>query len=107
MILDLLSLPTGRNLPQSTQDTIRTHHQALARWFRYVTSWVRTGEGAAEVSDGLPEPPILFGPDDSLTALTTWYGLLRQDIRNIVDEIGPQPQPIVAAQVGDTFHAAD
>jgi multidrug resistance protein MdtO len=84
MILDLLSRSTGRNLPQSTQDTIRAHHQALAGWFRHVTSWVRNGEGAAEVSDGLPGPPILFGPDDCLTPLTTWYGLLRQDIRNIL-----------------------
>ena len=55
---------------------------------------------------GLPEPPILTGLGDHLTALATWYGLLHQDIRKILDEVGPQPQPLMAQPVGDALHAA-
>jgi len=105
-IFDLRADPTGLDLPQPTQDAIRAHHQALAGWFRKTASWVRSGEGAGEVVDDLPEPPILSGPGDQLTALATWYGLLHQDIRNILDEVGPQPQPVTAESVGDALHAA-
>jgi len=66
---------------------------------------VRSGEGAGEVSGGLPEPPPLSGPGDHLTALATWYGVLHQDIRKILDEVGPQPRPVIAPSVGDAFHA--
>ncbi len=55
---------------------------------------------------GLPEPPALSGPGDHLTALATWYGVLHQDIRKILDEVGPQPQPVIAPSVGDALHAA-
>jgi len=67
---------------------------------------VRSGEGAGEVLDGFPEPPIVSGPDDHLTALATWYGLLHQDIRSILDEVGPQPQPVMTPAVGEPLHAA-
>jgi hypothetical protein len=103
-ILDLSTELAGHDLPQPTQDAIRAHHQALAAWFRQAASWTRSGEGAGEVVAGLPEPPILSGPSDQLTALETWHRLLHQDIRKILDEVGPQPRP-VTAPVGDALHA--
>ena len=78
---------------------------ALAGWFRQAASWTRSGEGAGEVVDGLAEPPILSGPGDHLTALATWYGLLHQDIRKILNEVGPQSQPVTVPPVGDALHA--
>jgi len=105
-ILDLRAAPAGHNLPQPTQDAIRAHHEALAAWFRQAASWTRSGEGAREVVDGLPEPPILTGPGDHLTALATWYGVLHQDIRKVLDEVGPQRQPVIEPSVGDALHAA-
>ena len=105
-ILDLRADPAGHDLPQPMHDAIRAHHQALAAWFRQAASWTRSGEGAGEVVAGLPEPPILSGPGDHLTALATWYGVLHQDIRKILDEVGPQPQPVTAPSVGDALHAA-
>jgi hypothetical protein len=78
----------------------------MAEWFRKAASWVRSGEGGGEVVDGLPEPPILSGPGDQLTALAAWYGVLHQDLRNILDEVGPQPQPVIAQSVADALHAA-
>jgi multidrug resistance protein MdtO len=105
-ILDLRADLAGHDLPQPTQDAIRAYHQALAGWFRKAASWARCGEGAGEVVDGVPKPPVLSGPGDQLTALTTWYGLLHQDIRNILDEVGPQPQSVTVPSVGDPLHAA-
>jgi len=105
-ILELRADLAKHDLPQPTQDAMRAHHQALSGWFRQAGSWTRSGEGAAEVVGGLPEPPILSGPGDHLTALVTWYGLLHQDIRNILDEVGPEPQPETAPRVGDALHAA-
>jgi multidrug resistance protein MdtO len=105
-ILDLSTELAGQDLPQPTQDAIRAHHQALAAWFRQAASWTRSGEGADAVSAGLPEPPALSGPGDHLSALATWYRSLREDIREILDEVGPQPQPVTAQSVGDALHAA-
>jgi len=105
-ILDLRADLAGHDLPQATQGALRTHHQALAAWFRQAASWTRSGEGAGEVVEGLPEPPALSGPGDHLTALATWYGVLRQDIRNILDEVGPQPRPVIARSVAEALHAA-
>jgi multidrug resistance protein MdtO len=105
-ILDLSTELAGHDLPQPTQDAIRAHRQALAAWFRQAASWTRSGEGADAVSAGLPEPPALSGPGDHLTALPTWYRLLREDIRKILDEVGPQPQQVTAQSVGDALHAA-
>jgi multidrug resistance protein MdtO len=105
-ILDLCADLAGHELPQRTRDTVGAHHQALAGWFRQAASWTRSGEGAGEVVNGLPEPPNLSGPGDQLTALATWYGLLHQDIRKILDEVGPQPQPIIAPLVEDALPAA-
>ena len=95
-ILDLRADLAVHDLPQPTQDALRTHHQALAAWFRQAASWTRSGEGAGEVVAGLPEPPTLSGVGDHLTAFATWYGVLHQDIRKILDEVGPQPQPVTA-----------
>ena len=39
-----------------------------------------------------------FGP--------TWYGVLHEDIRKILDEVGPQPRPAIARPVADALHAA-
>jgi multidrug resistance protein MdtO len=105
-ILDLRTDLAGHDLSQPMQDAIRAHHQALAGWFRQAASWARSGEGAGEVVESLPEPPILSGPGDYLSALATWYGLLHQDIRKILDEVGPQPQPVTVPSVGDALHAA-
>jgi len=105
-ILDLLTDLAGHDLPQLTQDAIRAYHQALMAWFRQAAMWTRSGEGADEVVGSLPEPPILSGPGDHLAALATWYGLLHQDIRNILDEVGPEPQPGTVPSVGNALHAA-
>jgi multidrug resistance protein MdtO len=105
-ILDLRADQAGLDLPQPTHDTLRAHHQALAAWFRHAASWTRSGEGAEAVSAGLPEPPALPGPDDYLAALATWYRLLHEDIRKILDKVGPQPQPLIAPSVGGALHAA-
>jgi multidrug resistance protein MdtO len=105
-ILDLCNDMVGQALPQPTQDAIRAHHQALAAWFRQAASWTRSGEGADAVSGGLPQPPALSGPGDHLAALGTWHRLLHHDIREILDEVGPQPQPVTVPSVGDTLHAA-
>jgi len=105
-ILDLHAYLTEHDLPQPTQDAIRAHHQALAGWFRQAASWTRSGEGAGEVVDGLPEPPALPGPGDHITALAAWHGVLHQDIRNILDEVGPQPHRATAPSVEDALHAA-
>ena len=102
----ILDLRAEHDLPQSTQDAICAHHQALAGWFRRAASWTRSGEGAGEVVDSLPEPPILTGPGDHLTPLATWHGLLHQDIRKILDEVGPQETPLVPQSVEDAFHTA-
>jgi multidrug resistance protein MdtO len=104
-ILDLRTDLAGQELPQPMHDAIRAYHQALASWFRQAASWTRSGEGAGEVVGGLPEPPALSGPGDHLMTLATWYGVLHQDIRKILDEVGPQPQPGIAPPVGDAFHA--
>jgi len=104
-ILDLLAGPAWHDHPQSTQETIRAHHQALAVWFRQAASWTRSGEGAGEVSGGLPELPPLSGPGDHLTALATWCRLLHEDIRKILDEVGPQPQLAITPSFGDALHA--
>jgi len=103
-ILDLLTDLAWRDLPQPPQHAIRTHHQALAAWFRQAALWTRSGEGEGGVVDGLPDPPILSGPGDQLTALATWYGLLHQDIRKILDEVGPQATPLIPQPVGDALH---
>ena len=105
-ILDLCTELAGHDLPQPTQDAIRAYHQALAAWFRQAASWTRSGEGADAVSAGLPEPPALSGPGDHLTALATWCRLLHEDIRKILDEVGPQPQPVIEPSVGNALRAA-
>ncbi len=105
-ILDLYADPDWRELSEPMRDAIRAHRQAQAAWFRQAAAWVRSGEGADAVAVGLPEPPAISGPGDHLTALTTWYRLLHQDIRKILDEVGPQPQPVTARSVGDALHAA-
>jgi hypothetical protein len=104
-ILDLCTDLAGHNLPQPMHDAIRAHHQALAAWFRQAASWTRSGEGAGEVSGGLPEPPPLSGPGDHLAAFATWYRLLQEDIRKILDEVGPQPQLPITPSFGDALHA--
>ncbi len=105
-VLDLSADLDWRELPDAMRDAISTHHRALAAWFQAAASWVRSGAGGGAVVGGLPEPPALSGSGDRLTALATWYGVLHQDIRKILDEVGPQRQPVIAPAVGDAFHAA-
>jgi multidrug resistance protein MdtO len=105
-ILDLHTGPAPPDLPQPTREAIGVYHQALAAWFRRAAAWVRNGEGAEEVSGGLPEPPVFSGAGDRLAALATWYGLLHRDLRNILDVAGPQPQPAIVPSAGNAIHAA-
>jgi hypothetical protein len=105
-VLDLSADLDWRELPDAMRDAISTHHKSLAAWFQAAASWTRSGDGAGEVVGGLPEPPALSGADDHLAALATWYGVLHRDIRKILDEVGPQPQSVIAPAVGDAFHAA-
>jgi multidrug resistance protein MdtO len=105
-ILDLRTDLAGHDLSQPMHDAIGAHHRALAAWFRQAASWTRSGAGAGEVVGGLPEPPALSGLGDHLTALATWYGVLHQDIRKILDEVGQHPQSVIAPPVGDALHAA-
>jgi multidrug resistance protein MdtO len=105
-LLDLCTDRAGHDLPQPTQEAIRVHHQALAEWFRQAASWTRSGERADAVAAGPAEPPALSGAGDHLAALATWYRLLHEDIRKILDEVGPQPQPVTAPSVADALHAA-
>jgi multidrug resistance protein MdtO len=104
-ILDLGTGAAGRELPEPVRDAIFTYHQRLAAWFRQAASWVRSGAGAGQVLGGLPEPPALAGPGDILLAFATWHGLLHEDIRDILEEVGPQPQPVIAPAVGGALHA--
>jgi len=106
LILDLVTLSDWRDLPRSTRDTISAYHRSLAAWFRGAASWVRDGEGAAAVADGLPEPPMLSGSGDCLAAFATWHRVLDQDIRRILDEVGPGSEPAITSPVGDALHAA-
>lgn len=94
-ILDLRIDPAERDLPQPVHAAIGAHHQALAAWFQQAASWTRSGERAAEIASGPPAPPVLSGSDDRVGALATWHGVLHRDIRNILDEVGPQPRPAV------------
>src|SRR5262249_19315178 len=94
-ILDLRADPGWHELSEPMRDMISSHDRALSEWFRKAASWVRSGKGAGEVMTGWPEPPALSGPGDHLAALATWYGVLHQDIRRILDEIGPQPRPAI------------
>jgi multidrug resistance protein MdtO len=105
-ILDLRADLAGHDLSEEMRDAISAYSEALSGWFRQAASWVRSGEGAGEVAGGLPEPPALSGPSDHLAALATWYRLLHQDIRKLLDEVGPQPQPVTAPSVRDALHAA-
>jgi multidrug resistance protein MdtO len=105
MILDLWADRAAHELPQAARDTVSAHHQALAAWFEHAMAWVQSGEGAAEVSASLPEPPPLSGLGDQLAALATWYGILHEDIRRILDEVGPQPRPAISPSLGGTSHA--
>jgi multidrug resistance protein MdtO len=105
MILDLRADPAVHELPQSTSDSILAHHEALAVWFGRAIAWVHSGEGADEVSGSLPEAPVLAGPGDYLAALATWYGLLHEDIRRILDEVGPQPRPAITPSLRRVSHA--
>ena len=105
-ILDLRTDRAGHDLPEEARAAIWAHSQALAGWFRQAASWARSGEGADAVSGGPPEPPALSGPGDYLAALATWYRLLHEDIRKILGEVGPQPQPVIAPSAADALHAA-
>jgi multidrug resistance protein MdtO len=104
-ILDLYTDLARHDLPQPMHDAIRAHHQALAAWFQQAASWVRSGDGAGQVVGGLPEPPALSGPGDHLAAFATWYRLLHENIRKILDEVGPQPQLPITPSFGDALHA--
>jgi multidrug resistance protein MdtO len=105
-ILDLLTDRAGHDLPEEARKAIYAHREALAGWFRQAASWVRSGEGTGAVSGGPPQPPALSRAGDHLAALATWYRLLDQDIREILDEVGPEPQALMAPAVGDPLHAS-
>jgi multidrug resistance protein MdtO len=96
---------SGQTRPPATRRDAISRITSAGGMVPAATSWVRSGEGAGEVLGGLPEPPVLTGPGDHLAALATWYGLLHQDIRSILDEVGPKPPPAMTPSLGDAFHA--
>jgi multidrug resistance protein MdtO len=104
-ILDLRSSSAWSELPQPRGE-ILIYYRRLAAWFRQAAFWVRSGSGAGEVLGGPPEPPALAGPDDLLAAFVRWHGLLHQDICDILEEVGPQAQPVIGPTVGGAIHAA-
>jgi multidrug resistance protein MdtO len=106
MMLDLIAAKGWRDLSQSNRDATSAYFNALADWFRRAATWVRDGEGAAEVAIGLPEPPALSGKSDVITAFATWQSVLDKDIRKILGEIGVQAEPAVIPPVGEAFRAA-
>jgi hypothetical protein len=106
MMLDLIASPAWRDLPQSTRDAISAYQRGLAEWFRRAAAWVRNGEGAAEVADNLPEPPPLSDTNDCIAAFATWSRVLDQDIRKILNEIRPLPEPAFISPAKDALGAA-
>jgi hypothetical protein len=105
MILGLIASKAWQDLPQSSRDAKSAYLTSLAEWFRQAASWVRNGKGAAEVTNGLPEPPALSGESDDITAIATWRSVLDKDIRNILNEIGFRPEPAAVPPVGEAFRA--
>jgi multidrug resistance protein MdtO len=105
MMLDLIASPAWRDLPESNREATSAYFNALAEWFRRAAAWVRDGKGAAEVTDGLPEPPPLSGPNDRIAPFATWRSVLDQDIRKILTEVGVQPEPVAIPPIGDAFRA--
>ena len=94
------------DLPRASRDAIRAHNEATSGWLRRWAAWVRDGEGAAELVSSLPELPGLDASagaeadrtEDAarrLAAQAAWYGVLRQDIHAILDEVGPGTAPAV------------
>jgi multidrug resistance protein MdtO len=77
VILDL-----RREMPKSVD--IEAYHAALAAWFQRAAAWISDGSGAAEITESLPESPEATEP------LGVWYGVLDQDIRAILAQVGPQ-----------------
>ncbi len=108
VILDLRHDPAWQEIPEPARQAIGEHHASLASWFQGSALWVSSGEGAADISPSLPQPPSLLpfasalqGPAaDHLACRAVWYGLLHRDIRTILNQVGPtpQPRPIVLAQ---------
>ncbi len=108
VILDLRHDPAWQEIPEQARQAIGAHHASLASWFQRAALWVSSGTGAADISSGLPHPPFLLpfasalqGPAaDHLACRAVWYGLLHQDIRTILNQVvpTPQPRPIVLAQ---------
>jgi multidrug resistance protein MdtO len=105
-IVELRAGSAWGELPPLMRDMIGAHYRKVAAWFDQAASWVRNGEGADKVLGGPPEPPDLSGADDELLALTTWHRLLHDDIRNILDEVAPRPEPLRAVPAGEALRAA-
>jgi multidrug resistance protein MdtO len=106
MMLDLIASPAWRDVPQSTRDAISTYLRGLAEWLQQAAAWVGAGEGAAAVADNLPHPPTLSGESDWIDAFAAWRHLLDQDIRTILNEIGPPPEPVFVSPARDALRAA-
>jgi multidrug resistance protein MdtO len=105
-IVELRADAAWRELPPLMRDMISAYHRKVAAWFDQTASWVRSGAAADQVLGGPPEPPSLSGANDELLALATWHRLLHDDIRNILDEVAPRPQPVRAVEVGEALRAA-
>jgi multidrug resistance protein MdtO len=105
MILDLIASPASAALPQSQRDASSAYFSALAEWFRQAASWVRDGKGAVEVAYGPPIPPTVSGANDLVTAVETWRNVLDEDIRQILSEIGVQPERAAVPAIGGMSRA--
>ena len=104
VLLDLRDDPAWQCVPDSTRTMLDAHQTALANWFQRAANWVRTGEGADDVAESLPEPPPSPSTQpqgDHASALAAWYHLLHQDILTILGHVGPHAQPATAAAPGE------
>jgi multidrug resistance protein MdtO len=95
----LVILDLRRNASESAQ--IKTYHAALATWFQRAADWVRDGSGAAEIMEGLPEPP------ESNEPLDIWHRLLYRDIRAILTQVDAGARVTRDAEAGELSLATD
>ena len=101
VLLDLDVDPAWKEVGGPARVAVLAHHRAMAAWFRICAVWVRKGDGAALLRATLPEPPdghalpvdarsSAILPSAHLQARVFWYTVLYNDLREILDELGPE-----------------
>jgi multidrug resistance protein MdtO len=109
VLLDLRHDPAWEGVPDSTRTMMDAHQTALANWFQRAANWIRTGEGADDVAESLPETllfPAAQPQGDHVAALVAWYRLLQHDILAILHQVGPRALAGPAAEPGELRFAA-